>query len=59
MVGKKEAAYKGKNYRNYGCFMATRSRALCATYNSHSAPRLEQPASDYLGEFFDLELNQS
>ncbi len=56
MVGKKAAAYKGKNYRNYGCFMATRSRALGATYNGHSAPRLEQPASDYLGGFSDPEL---
>jgi hypothetical protein len=53
MSGKKAAAYKGKNYRNYWCSRATKSRALCATYNGHSAPKLEQAVLDYLGEFSD------
>ena len=56
MSGKKAAAYKGKNYRNYWCSRATKSRALCATYNGHSAPKLEQAVLDYLGEFSDPEL---
>ncbi len=53
MTGKKAAAYKGKNYRNYWCSRATKSRSLCATYNGHSAPKLEQALLDYLGEFSD------
>ncbi len=32
------------------------SPALCATYNGHSAPKLEQAVLDYLGEFSDPEL---
>ena len=56
MSGKKAAAYKGKNYRNYWCSRATKFRALCATYNGHSAPKLEQAVLDYLGEFSDPEL---
>ena len=51
MSGKKAAAYKGKNYRNYWCSRATKSRALCAIYNGHSAPKLEKAVLDYLGEF--------
>ena len=36
--------------------ISTKSRALCATYNGHSAPKLEQAVWDYLGEFSDPEL---
>jgi site-specific DNA recombinase len=56
MTGKKAAAYKDKNYRNYWCSRATKSRSLCATYNGHSAPKLEQAVLDYLGQFSDPEL---
>ncbi len=56
MTGKKAAAYKGKNYRNYWCSRATKSRSLCATYNGHSAPKLEQAVLDYLGQFSDPKL---
>ena len=53
MVGKKGSTYKGKNYRNYWCSRATKSRSLCATYNGHSTTKLEQAVLDYLGEFSD------
>ena len=41
MTGKAAASYKDKQNRNYWCSRATKSRALCAHYNGHSAPRLE------------------
>lgn len=56
MAGKAAAAWKGKQYRNYWCSRATKSRALCAYYNGHSAPKLEQAILEYLGQFSDPEL---
>ena len=41
MTGKAAASYKGKQYRNYWCSRATRSRALCRNYNGHSTTKLE------------------
>jgi len=35
---------------------ATKSRALCAHYNGHSAPRLETAVLEYLGQFSDPEV---
>jgi site-specific DNA recombinase len=51
MIGKVGYAYKGKQYRNYYCSRATKSKALCSTYNGHNAVKLEQAILDYLGEF--------
>jgi site-specific DNA recombinase len=53
MVGKAGYSYKGKQYRNYYCSQATKSRALCSTYNGHAAPKLENAILKYLGEFSD------
>lgn len=55
MVGKKGYARKGRVYRNYWCANALRSRALCAYYNGHSAPRLEAAILEYLGQYSDPE----
>jgi len=41
MTGKAAASYKDKQYRNYWCSRATRSRALCRNYNGHSTTKLE------------------
>lgn len=51
MVGKKGAMWKGKHYVNYYCSRAMRGRALCATYNGHSARKLETAILEYLGQF--------
>jgi hypothetical protein len=51
MVGKAGYSYKGKQYKNYYCSQATKSRALCSTYNGHAAAKLENAILEYLGEF--------
>jgi site-specific DNA recombinase len=53
MVGKASYSYKGKQYRNYYCSRATRSRGLCSVYNGHAANKLETAILKYLGEFSD------
>jgi site-specific DNA recombinase len=53
MVGKAGASYKGKQYHNYYCSRATKSRGLCPVYNGHSATKLEDAILKYLGEFSD------
>jgi site-specific DNA recombinase len=53
MVGKVGYAYKGKQYKNYYCSRATKSRAQCPFYNGHSAAKLESEILKYLGEFSD------
>ena len=53
MVGKAGYSYKGKQYRNYYCSQATKSRGLCSIYNGHAAPKLESAILKYLGEFSD------
>jgi hypothetical protein len=53
MVGKAGYSYKGKQYRNYYCSNATKSKGLCSTYNGHAAPKLESAILKYLGEFSD------
>jgi hypothetical protein len=53
MVGKAGYSYKGKQYRNYYCSQATKSRGLCSYYNGHAAPKLESAILKYLGEFSD------
>ena len=55
MVGKKGAMWKGKPYINYYCSRAMRSRGTCATYNGHSARKLEAAILEYLGQFSDPE----
>ena len=50
-MGKKGAMWKGKHYVNYYCSRAMRGRALCATYNGHSARKLETAILEYLGQF--------
>ena len=55
MAGKVAATNKDVQYRNYWCSRATKSRALCAHYNGHSAPRLETALMEYLGQFSDPE----
>ena len=57
MVGK--AGYKrkdGTRYRNYWCSRAQKSRDACATYNGHSAPKLEAAVLEYLARFSDPKL---
>ena len=56
MVGKKAAAYKGKQYRNYWCSRATKSQSLCATYNSHRncISRVIQEWPGYTEQSFSL-----
>jgi site-specific DNA recombinase len=56
MAGRRSAAYKGKHYRNYWCSRAMKSRALCSTYNGHSAIKVEKAVLEYLGQFSDPEL---
>ncbi len=56
MAGKVAASHKDKQYRNYWCSRATKSRAMCAHYNGHSAPKLETAVLDYLGQFSDPEM---
>jgi site-specific DNA recombinase len=51
MVGKAGYAYKRKQYRNYYCSQATKSKGLCSTYNGHAASKLEGAILEYLGEF--------
>jgi len=53
MGGKAGHSYKGKQYRNYYCSRATKSRGLCSFYNGHSAAQLESAILKYLGEFSD------
>ena len=53
MVGKAGGSYKGKQYRNYYCSRALRSRTLCSVSNGHSARRLEKAILEYLGQFSD------
>ena len=55
MTGKAAASYKDKQYRNYWCSRATRSRALCGHYNGHSTTKLETAVLEYLGQFSDPE----
>ena len=55
MAGKVAATNKDVQYRNYWCSRATKSRALCAHYNGHSASRLETAVLEYLGQFSDPE----
>ncbi len=56
MVGKAGGSHKGRQYRNYYCSHALRSRALCSVYNGHSAPKLEKVVLEYLGQFSDPQL---
>ncbi len=49
MVGKKAAAYKRKQYRNYLCSRAIKTRSLWATYNAHSASRMEKAGLEIWG----------
>jgi site-specific DNA recombinase len=51
MTGKVGSSYKGKQYRNYYCSRAMRSRGQCSFYNGHSAAKLEDSILKYLGEF--------
>ena len=53
MVGKMGASYKGRRYRNYYCSSAMSSRAKCAYYNGHSAPKLEAAILEHLGQYVD------
>ncbi|MFC1920989.1 recombinase family protein [Chloroflexota bacterium] len=56
VVGKAGGSHKGKQYRNYYCSRALRSREFCSTYNGHSAPKLEKTIVEYLGQFSDAKL---
>lgn len=56
MAGKVASAGKEKQYRNYWCSRATKSKALCSHYNGHSAPKLEEAILDYLGQYSDSQL---
>ena len=56
MTGKAAASYKGRQYRNYWCSRATRSRALCEHYNGHSTTKLESAVLEYLSQFSDPEI---
>jgi hypothetical protein len=53
MVGKVGYSYREKQYRNYYCSRATKSKALCSTYNGHNSTKLEKAILEYLGEFSD------
>ena len=53
MVGKAGGSHKGKQYRNYYCSQAQRSKALCSVSNGHSARILEKAIFEYLGQFSD------
>ena len=57
MAGKVGARRKnGTRYRNYWCTRAMKSKADCAYYNGHSAPKLEAAILEYLGQFSDPKL---
>ena len=56
MTGKAAASYKGRQYRNYWCSRATRSRALCEHYNGHSTTKFESAVLEYLSQFSDPEI---
>ena len=56
MTGKAAASYKGRQYRNYWCSRATRSRALCEHYNGHSTTKLESAVLEYLSQFSDPDI---
>jgi site-specific DNA recombinase len=51
LTGKAGYSYKGKQYRNYYCSKAMRSRGQCSVSNGHSATKLEKAILEYLGEF--------
>jgi len=53
MVGKVGYSYRGKQYRNYYCSRATKSRGLCTISNGHSMSKLDSAIIKYLGEFSD------
>lgn len=55
MVGKKGNLRKGRQYRNYWCSYAQRSRAKCALYNGHSAPKLERAILEHLSQYDDAD----
>ena len=56
MVGKSGSMWRGQRYRNYYCSRAMSSRALCSTYNGHSAQKLEKAILEYLSQFSDPKL---
>jgi len=58
MVGKSGSMWRGQRYRNYYCSRAMNSRALCSTYNGHSAQKLERAVLEYLSQFSDPKLVQ-
>ncbi len=53
MTGKLTSTYRGKRYTKYYCSRAQSSRARCAFYNGHSAPKLEASILEYLGQYSD------
>ena len=53
VTGKVGYSYKDRRYRNYWCTNARQSRARCAYYNGHSAPKLEATILEYLGQYSD------
>jgi len=53
MTGKRTSTYKGKRYAKYYCSRAQSSRAMCAFYNGHAAPKLEVAILDHLGQYSD------
>ena len=55
MTGKAGSLRGEKQYRNYWCSRATKSRALCSHYNGHSTNKLESAVLEYLGQFSDPE----
>src|SRR5262245_54095266 len=55
MVGKKSYQRKGRQYANYWCGRAQRSRAQCAFYNGHSARKLEMAILQHLAQYEDPE----
>lgn len=56
MTGKAGSTRNGKQYRNYYCSRAMKSKALCAYYNGHSTTKLEKTILEYLGQFSDPDL---
>ena len=53
MTRKRTSTYKGKRYPKYYCSRAQSSRARCAFYNGHAAPKLEAAILDYLAQYSD------
>jgi site-specific DNA recombinase len=53
MVGRAGAKRKGRQYRNYWCSWAMRSKALCAYYNGHSGGKLENAVLAHLEQYSD------